>query len=202
MFASDTPPLAPPPHLGLLPKDGARCALVVIDIQERLLPHIAGHESALTHAVQAVALARRLGIPILALEQYRKGLGDTVPALREALAQADAPPPIEKRAFSPFGEPGFPKALHALTPAPQHLILCGIETHVCVLQTALDARAQGLGTYLIADATGSRDPAHAALAQQRMRDAGTRIGAIEMLAFALLRTAAHPAFQDIRRIIL
>jgi nicotinamidase-related amidase len=184
----------------IIEPDGDGCALIAIDIQERLLPHIHGHAEILRRAVQAVEIAGHLSVPVVALEQYRRGLGDTAPALREALSATGADAPIEKMAFSAFGEPAFIQKLEDL--AVDTLIVCGIEAHVCVLQTALEGVARGFHVLLLAEACGSRNPRHAAEAFDRMRFEGVRIGSVEMFAFEALRSAEHPAFQKIRRIIL
>jgi nicotinamidase-related amidase len=184
----------------ILDPDGDGCALVVVDVQERLLPHIHGHEEVLRRSVQAVQIAAHLGVPVIALEQYRRGLGETVAALRQVFETAGADAPIEKMSFSAFGEPSFVQKLEDL--AVETLIVCGIEAHVCVLQTALDAVTRGFQVLLLAEATGSRNPRHATEAWERMRQDGVRLGSVEMFAFEALRSAEHPAFQKIRRVIM
>ena len=174
--------------------------LLVVDIQEKLFPFIFDKETILKRSLQMIEIAGHLGLPILVTEQYVKGLGPTVPEIRALLDAFNAYHPIEKRAFSCFGEPAFEKALWAEN--IRNLALVGIEAHVCVMQTTLDAIDAGLDVFLAAEATGSRNPDHKQEAISRVRDAGAVVGSAEMFAFEMLRTADHLAFKKVQKVIL
>ncbi len=171
--------------------DRERCALLVVDVQARLLPAIHEGQAALESCVWLVRLAQRLGVPVLATEQYPKGLGPTVPELAAVLpAEAVA----DKLHFSCVAGQCLPRLEGGGRP---QLVLCGIEAHVCVLQTALELRAQGREVYLVEEATGSRRPADKALALARLRQGGVRIVSREMVAFEWLRVAGTELFKAV-----
>jgi nicotinamidase-related amidase len=180
--------------------DPATAGLLVVDVQERLWPSIHDREAVGKRILQAIRVAGHLELPILVTEQYVKGLGPTLPEVREALAGFGAFDPVEKFDFSCLGEPDFVARL--AESGVETLALVGIESHVCVLQTALDALDRGLDVFYIAEATGSRDPAHKAEAIQRVRDAGGTVGSVEMFAFEALRTSKHTAFRAVQKVIL
>ena len=177
----------------------ARVGLLVVDLQEKLLPVIHDREAIERTAVSAIRAAGHLELSVLSSEQYVRGLGPTVPAVRAALDEVGAQKGVEKKAFSCFGEPAFEAAFD--TAGLDTLVLCGIETHVCVLQTALEALDRGIDVFVITDAVGSRNPRHKEEALLRLRDAGCLLGPLEMFVFEMLRTAAHPAFRDVQRLI-
>ena len=180
--------------------DPQTLGLLVVDVQEKLFPLIHDREEVQRRVVQAIQVAGHLELPIFVTEQYVKGLGASLPEVRDALERFGAYDPFEKLAFSCLGEPDF-VARVAESPV-ETLVLCGIESHVCVLQTALDALDRGLDVYYLAEATGSRDPRHKREAIERVRDAGAVIGSVEMLAFEAMRTSKHPRFKDVQRVIL
>ncbi|MDJ0764093.1 MAG: isochorismatase family protein [Myxococcota bacterium] len=180
--------------------DPRTAGLLVIDVQEKLWPFISSREQALKRMVQAIHVAGEMGLPILVTEQYVKGLGATIAPITEALDKYDAYHPIEKFAFSCFGEPNFEEAFDATE--IETLAVIGIEAHVCVLQTSLDAIDRGLDVFYIAEATGSRDLDHKAEAVHRVRDTGAIVGSVEMFAFEAMRTAKHPAFRKVQKIIV
>jgi len=175
-------------------------ALLVVDVQEKLLPHIFEHEEVTRRCVQTIEVAGHLGLPILVTEQYVKGLGPTVGPVREALERFDAYKPLEKFAFSCFGDEAFEDRFDEKEIST--LVVVGIESHVCVMQTALDALDRDTNVYLIAEATGSRNPRHKDEALQRMRDQGAIIGSVEMFAFEAMRTAKHDKFKHVQKVIL
>ncbi|MFO8074266.1 MAG: isochorismatase family protein [Polyangia bacterium] len=180
--------------------DARAAGLLVVDVQQKLWPQIDGRADVLRRVLQAIDVAGNLELPILVTEQYSKGLGPTIPEVRAALERWDAYRPVEKQAFSCLGEP-------ELTPLVEEagittLALAGIESHVCVMQTALDALDSGIDPFYIAEATGSRDPRHKIEAIDRVRDAGAIVGSVEMFAFEAMRTAAHPRFREVQKIIV
>jgi nicotinamidase-related amidase len=182
--------LISPDHAGLL----------VVDVQEKLFSHIADNSAVAVRICQAIRAAHELGMKVLSCEQYVRGLGPTIKEVKAGLSEIHAPPPIEKTAFSCFGEPAFVEAFERSD--IDTLAIVGIEAHVCVLQTALQALDRGIDVVLIAEAVGSRNRVHKDEAVVRMRDAGCIIASVEMFAFEMMRTAQHAAFRAVQRIIL
>jgi nicotinamidase-related amidase len=173
-------------------------SLWVIDVQPTLLTHTHDWQRVLDACIWLVDLAKTLRIPVVASEQYPQGLGATQIDLADALAQLPATPILAKRAFSCLADDAFTATVGA-SGDTQQVILCGIEAHVCVLQTALDLRAKGRNVFVVMDAISARDPDNITLATERLRRAGVHIVSREMVAFEWLRTAAAPEFKDISR---
>ena len=173
--------------------DAKKSALLVVDVQARLLPAISGWQRLLTDVVWLLQVARRLEVPVLACQQYPKGLG----AIHSAVAaELDPACVADKIHFSAVAE----DALGLTKPdAPAQVIVCGIESHVCVLQTVLDLRAHGKSVFVVAEAVGSRRESDKALALARMHDAGAVIVSREMVAFEWLRCADTEIFREISR---
>ncbi len=164
--------------------------LLLIDVQARLAPAIDGIAEIEQHCRWLLTLARELSVPVLATEQYPHGLGVTVPAL---LSQLQSDEIIEKIHFSAYREPKV-RAMLADVKRPQ-IVLCGTETHVCVLQTALDLVQAGFQVYLVPSACGSRRPADKQLALQRLQQAGVVLVSLEMVAFEWLERAGSALFK-------
>jgi nicotinamidase-related amidase len=175
----------------VLTADGA--VLLLIDLQERLMPVIADHETVVARAVRLAEAATLLDVPVRATEQHPKGLGPTVPPLA-GYPQAV----LAKTAFSAAGDPGFAELLPA---ASGQVVVAGAEAHVCVLQTVLDLLAAGRRVALAADAIGSRDPADKAAAIDRARQHGAEIVTSEMVLFEWLRDARHPRFREVHKLL-
>lgn len=171
-------------------------ALAIIDIQERLLPAMFEHERVLRAAGQLARGAALFDLPVIVTEQYRKGLGPTVPELASAIPGFA---PIEKLAFSACGADGFLAELRGRLIS--QVVLCGIEAHVCVLQTCLDLLAEGVGVFVVADATSSRTPDNYRLAVERMRQAGAVIISAEMALFELAGEAGTEQFKKLLAIV-
>lgn len=168
-------------------------ALLVVDIQERLLPHIHEGEAVLANAVWLVRVAQRLGVPVMLSEQYPKGIGHTVAVLRGLTSPESI---AEKLHFSCVAA----KCLDGLPGAERpQVVVAGTESHVCALQTVLDLRAQGKEVFVVADAVGSRKPADKELALARMRSHGVHIVSREMVAFEWLKQAGTDEFRAISR---
>ena len=168
-----------------------RSSLLVIDVQERLLNHIHGWQSILDNVIWLVEVAKRIGVPVMLTEQYPKGLGHTVPTLAKEFAPSMV---AEKVHFSCAAA----NCLPTMTGADrEQMVLCGIESHVCVMQTAIELREQGKSVFVVGDAVGSRDPYCKELALERMRQQGIEIVAREMVAFEWLRQAGTPLFKEI-----
>lgn len=174
--------------------NAAKSQLLVVDMQERLAPAIAGIDGVEGNCRLLLEGAREMAVPVLVSEQYPQGLGRTLPTLLPLLGSNQA---FEKMEFSCFANDNLRRALTA-GERRQHLI-CGIEAHVCVLQTALEMKAAGEAVALVADAVGSRRPENRDLALQRAARAGIEIVSTEMVLFEWLRSAAAPAFKTIAK---
>ena len=175
----------------VLTAEGA--VLLLIDLQERLMPVIYDHDTVIARTVRLAEAAGLLGVPVRATEQNPAGLGPTVPPL------AGYPQAVmAKTMFSAAGDSG----LSALLPAgPGEIVVAGCEAHVCVLQTVLDLLASGRRVAWAADATGSRDPADRAVAINRARQHGAEIVTSEMVLFEWLRDARHPKFREVHKLL-
>ncbi len=169
-----------------------RTQLLVIDIQEKLFPLI--HENARVAARSALMIkaARAMDVPVTVSEQYVKGLGPTIPALAEAIAGL---PRFEKLAFSFCGEAPCRKQIESAG-RPQ-VLLIGIETHVCVQQTALDLLRDGMVPIVLADAVGSRTALDYQTALERMRSAGVIVTSVESPIFELLGASGTELFKKV-----
>lgn len=170
--------------------------LVVVDIQDRLLPAVFEKERVLQNALRLVQGAGILQVPVFVTEQYRKGLGPTVP---EVAAAIPGFAPLEKLAFSACGAAAFLPALKQQKVS--QAILCGIEAHVCVSQTCLDLVDQGFRVFVVADAVSSRTPENYRIGLDRMRAAGAVIVSTEMVLFELLEQAGTPEFKQILALV-
>jgi nicotinamidase-related amidase len=171
-------------------------AVVVVDIQERLLPHIDNHRQVLARSLRLLRGLRLLDIPLLVTEQYPKGLGPTVEELKKVLPDEEI---LEKISFSCCGAPDFMARLSALK--RPNIVLAGIETHVCVLQTALDLLAAGYTPVVVADCVSSRQAEDRSIALDRMRSEGCIVTSSESLLFELCRRADSPPFKQISRLV-
>jgi len=173
-----------------------RAQLLVIDLQEKLLPKIHRHESVLASAGRMLQAARILGLPLLATEQYPKGLGRTHLRISSLLRDVE---PVEKLHFSCFRHEGFGHLLARQD--RQQVIIVGIETHVCVLQTTLDLLENGFEVFICADAVSSRCPFDYEVAVERLRLAGATITTTEGAIFELLDRAGTDTFRQILKLI-
>jgi nicotinamidase-related amidase len=175
-----------------------RTILVVLDVQERLFHAMdADHREEVMRNIKVLAAAaRRLTVPTVVTEQYPKGLGHTLEELKDALGPGVEP--IEKVTFSCDVEP-FRARLTAA--GAQHVVLTGIEAHVCVLMSALDLLAAGYCVHVVADAVTSRSQGNWRLAMDQLRQAGAVVTATETVLFQLLRQADTEDFRELARLI-
>jgi nicotinamidase-related amidase len=182
----------------LLPRP-ERSALVVIDIQERLAAVMQAEEieGVIRSSVILIETAKEFGLPVVVSEQYPKGLGPTMPQICAVLPETTKP--VQKLSFSCCGEPGLQTAFERLGECD--LILCGIETHVCVLQTAVDLLRQGRRVFVAGDAVCSRSALNRQLGLELMRQAGAVIGSAEIFAFGMLGAAGSERFKRISRLV-
>lgn len=169
-------------------------ALLVIDVQTKLLPAVQ-HAPRIVHNIQRLAQgARLLDVPVLATQQYPQGLGPTVAELTPHLTKI-----WDKRAFS-IGECG--ELIAQLQSAGIFKVLvCGIEAHVCVAQSVLDLLANGFRTFVAVDATSSRNSLDAETALRRLDSAGATLLTTEAALFELCQTSAHPQFKAISALV-
>jgi len=176
----------------------ANPVLVVVDVQERLFNAMDAErrDDMVANVKILVSAARRLDVPVLVTEQYPKGLGRTLPELRALLGDT---PPFEKTAFSCCGADGFMDRMRAL--GADHVILTGIEAHVCVLLTALDLLTRGLRVSIVADAVCSRRPANLEIGLGQARQASAVVTATETVVFQLLGGADSDAFRELSKLL-
>ena len=175
----------------------ADTALVVIDLHERLVPAMSDFEPCANRIELLLSGARELKLDTIVTEQYPKGLGATLPRFADILPEGT--PIIAKTGFSAFEEPAFRTALAARS--RKTLVFCGIESHVCVLQSVLDALERGFEVCLAADAVASRKTADRDLALQAARAAGATVLSSEALLFMMLRDAKNPAFKAVSKLV-
>jgi nicotinamidase-related amidase len=176
--------------------EAATSALMLVDAQSRLLPAIDDGAACVERCRLLLEGARRLAVPILGAEQYPEGLGPTVTALAGLVPPGRIYP---KRHFAAGADPAIAAALQALG-RPQ-IVLCGMEAHVCVLQTALDLPRLGLRPIVVADAVASRRPESRTLALARLRARGVEIVSAEMVLFEWLGVAGTPDFKALLPLI-
>jgi nicotinamidase-related amidase len=209
----------------LLTADDA--VLLLIDLQQRLMPVIHDRDTVVARAVRLAEAARLMDVPVIATEQNPAGLGPTVPPLSAYPQKV-----LAKTAFSAAGAPGLAALLLAAGGGPaspggtpvegatasaggtpvegatasaggtrRQIIVVGCEAHVCVLQTVLDLLADGHRVAVAADAVGSRDPADRSAALERARQHGAEIVTSEMVLFEWLRDSQHPRFREVQKLL-
>jgi len=176
------------------PLQPEQCALVVIDIQEKLLPPIFQKEQLVRNAQLLIRAAGILKIPALVSTQYAKGLGGTVPEIASLLAGTE---PVDKTLFSCFASDAFCSLLKRLPGSRNTLLLCGMESHICVTQTALGALREGYLVHVASDAVSSRTEWNWKIGLDRMHGAGAVISSTEMMIYELMRSSSSPAFKEL-----
>jgi nicotinamidase-related amidase len=168
------------------------CALAVIDIQEKLLPPIFEKERLVRNSQLLLRLANILSLPILVSTQYVKGLGPTVAEISSLLPEVKT---VDKLEFGCFGNGEYCSTVAGLANRST-LLLCGMEAHICVMQTALGALNQGLNVHVAADAVSSRTELNWKLGLNRMQAAGAVISSTEMMIYELLGKSGTAAFKE------
>jgi len=176
------------------PLEVEECALIVIDIQEKLLPPIFQKEQLVRNSQLLIRAAGILKIPALVSTQYAKGLGATVPEVASLLPAAK---PVDKTLFSCFGSEVFCNLLQRLPGQRSTLLLCGMESHICVAQTALAALRDGYLVHVASDAVSSRAEWNWKIGLDRMRAAGAVISSTEMMIYELMRSSSSAAFKEL-----
>ncbi|MGD0569622.1 MAG: hydrolase [Candidatus Sulfotelmatobacter sp.] len=175
------------------PLESDQCALVVVDIQEKLLPPIFQKEQLVRNSKLLIRAAGVLKIPAIVSTQYAKGLGRTVPEIASLLPEVEA---IDKDRFSCFGSDVFCTLLKRLPGNRNTILLCGMESHICVMQTALAALREGYIVHIASDAVSSRTEWNWQIGLERMRAAGAVISSTEMIIYELMRSSSSPAFKE------
>jgi nicotinamidase-related amidase len=171
-----------------------RSHLLVVDLQARLMPAINEGESVLRHVSILLAAARQLRVPVTVTEQYPKGLGPTVAPVQEALP--DDAVTLPKTSFSALREPAIAERLAALRGSGRdQVVVCGTEAHICVLQSALELRSDGLNVFVVADAVSSRSSHSVSAACARLLHAGCHWVTTEMAVFEWMEKAATDDFR-------
>ena len=168
--------------------------LLVIDVQEKLIPKIHAADAVVRNIAFLIDAAQQVNMPVQATEQYPKGLGATIPELAQRLPQRP-----DKVAFSCCAVPVVVENFRRA--ARPNIVLAGIETHVCVQQTALDLLAQGFHVYVPVDAVGSRYTIDHDMALRRLERAGAVLTTAESCVFEWVGSAGHPQFKAISRLV-
>jgi nicotinamidase-related amidase len=172
------------------------CCLVVVDVQGKLAQLMHGKQALFENIQILIKAAKILDIPILWCQQCPDSLGPTISEIAELLTDNE---PINKASFSCCGEDAFNTKLQALN--RRQILLCGIEAHVCIYQTAVDLLHKGYEANVIADAISSRTLDNKNIAISRMAAEGIKVSSTEMVLFELLKTAEHPHFSQIAKLI-
>ena len=169
---------------------------LIIDVQERLYPFIHEHEKLTRNIKILIEGLKILGVPLFVTEQYVKGLGPTIPEISGIIAGINR---YEKNSFSCCDEPRF--ILELANSGKDFLIICGIESHVCVLQTVIDLRHHGYSPVVITDCISSRKEEDKRIALERMKQEGVILSTYESILFELLRHSGSDEFRAISRLV-
>jgi len=170
--------------------------LLVIDVQERLFRVMHEKEKLLENLQKLIRGARAMGVPIMVTEQYPAGLGFTIPEIAQLIPDVT---PITKFSFSCCGEEAFTPQMKALN--RKQVLLTGIETHVCVYQTAVDLAGAGYEVQVVADCVSSRTAFNRDIGLNRMCASGASITSVEIALFELLKVAKGDKFKEISKIV-
>jgi nicotinamidase-related amidase len=179
--------------MGSMPLDRSRAVVLIVDVQEAFRSSIDGFDRMARSIATLAQGAGALGLPVIVTEQNPEKLGTTVP---EIAAHLDAATPLSKMALSSAAAEGFDLG------GRDQVLLCGIETHVCVYQTAADLLARQVEVELVVDAVASRSPANREVAITRMESMGVAPTTVEMCLFELLGRAGTPEFKQIQRLVV
>jgi nicotinamidase-related amidase len=179
---------------GMLETDD--CCLVIVDAQGKLAQLMVNKETLIKNIRILAQAARLLDVPIIWCQQVPDALGPTVPEIAELLTDIE---PINKASFSCWGHESFRSHLQA--GGRRQVLLCGIETHVCIYQTGADLIRHGFDVTVVADAVSSRTAENRQIGLNRVASAGAKVSSTEMALFELLKTAEHPQFRQIAKLV-
>jgi nicotinamidase-related amidase len=168
--------------------------LLLVDMQEKLVPLVLNQDSLVSRCHWLLKLAAQLHVPVVTSEQYPKGLGPTIARLSSAIPHQKI---IEKVHFSCMQEPNYVQILRQQ--AKNQLVFCGIEAHVCVLQTALESKTSGFDVFVVVDAVSSRSELDYNYGLTRMKQAGIHLITTEMVFFEWLRQSGFPNFKELSK---
>lgn len=171
-------------------------AALIIDIQERLFPVMWEKEKLLKNCQLLIQGLTELGLPVTVTQQYTRGLGETIEGIKSVLPEFNF---IEKREFSCCDEPSVVEKLKEVN--AKNVLLCGIESHVCVLQTAIDLKENGFNPVVVMDCVSSRTPESIDIAKERFRFEGIMMTSVESILFELTRSSAAPEFKAISNLV-
>jgi nicotinamidase-related amidase len=169
---------------------------IIVDVQERLFPHIYESEQLSKNIQILIQGLKALEVPVKVTEQYKKGLGETIEPIKEMLADSWY---VEKIAFSCCDEPKFFAEIESHP--KRTIILAGIEAHICLMQTAIDLKENGFRPVIVEDCVASRNPENKRIAIERMRQEGITVTSYESLLFELCRYAGNDAFKTISKLV-
>lgn len=169
-----------------------QCCLYVVDPQEKLMAQIHEADRVTRNIALMIHLARTMNLPVLANTQYQKGIGPIVPQLAGLLKNVPCP---DKVCFNGLEDANVRRELRKLPDGVDTLLLCGVETHICIYQTALGALQEGYGVWIVADAVSSRSPVNDRLGQERLREIGAVLAPAEMIIYELLQRAGTETFK-------
>lgn len=176
--------------------DTSDAVLLVVDVQDSILKVIYEQGRVVDNTIKLIEAAKVLGMPVIVTVQNREKLGDCTDAIIQALPESER---LSKMTFSCMGSPGFAEELAATD--RKQVLICGIETHVCVTQTALDLLDAGYRVQVVKDAVSSRTAENWLIGIEKMRDVGCVITSTEAAILEGLRDASRPEFREIRRLI-
>jgi len=184
--------------------DATRASLLIIDVQEKLYPACQEPEQIIDNCCFLIKCANRLGVPVVVTEQYPKGLGHSAKPILELLEQpanaSEGGNVVAKTAFSAVPADGFIEKMEE-NPGRDQVVVAGMESHVCVLQTVMELIERGREVYVVADAVTSRSQHDKIFGLERMRDAGAKIVTRESVMFEWLRVAGTPEFKELSALI-
>lgn len=170
-------------------------AALVIDFQEKLVPAIADHDEIVAKSATLIKGLRELGVPMAVTQQYTKGLGETIPAIGEALGDFT---PMEKTSFSALGCEAFADWVKAQ--GKKTILVCGVEAHICVLQSIIDLLREGYRVFIVADCVGSRMVYNKEYAIQRAVQEGAFVTTCEGALYEMVQGAGTPHFKAISKL--
>lgn len=173
-----------------------QACLVLVDVQEKLTPLVLDSKTLIARCAWMLRLAKKLNVPVIVTEQYPKGLGQTITELQTEVEVVAC----SKTSFSCLSEPSFKEKLQAIH--RKQVILIGIETHVCILQTALSLKKQGYEVFVVVDAVSARKKIDHKTALKRMQQAGCLLVTTEMVLFEWLLDAKIDGFKTISQAFL
>jgi len=169
-----------------------QCCLYVVDPQERLMAHIHEKSRVIKSICLMIRMAQTFSMPVITNTQYRKGIGPFVPEVGKLLQDFPCPDKLE---FNGLDNPDVRKLFEALPDSVDTILLCGVETHICIYQSAIGAMRAGFKSWIVADAVSSRNPVNDRLGLQRLRDLGAVPAPAEMIIYELLRKAGTEYFK-------